>query len=126
MKMSENASMSTKIWMIILIIVCVMHLLPFAVIHLFLGDTALAIILLLVYFLNPIFVFIIGYWSGKQWRKTWYLPLAAALIFLLSSWILFTHEEILYVYYALAYLGIGMMALWLSAYSNRKGNSRQN
>lgn len=123
MKMFEHVSITEKIGIILLVIFGVMFLLPLAAIH-FPGDSSLAILLFLFYIFNPIFVFGIGYWSGKQWRKMWYVPLLAALLYLLFSWILFTYKEILFVYYAAAYLGIGLVGLWLSAVLNRKGSSR--
>ena len=85
--------------------------------HEFMGIT-----MILFFAINPIATAVINLMFGKHMKKMWWLPVLFSIIFLLSYWVVL--EEIIFdlTIYAVIYLFIGFIAMFISnaLYSRRK------
>ena len=86
----------------------IMILLPFLVVTFVKGDNGMAICFALFYAINPIFSIYIGYKADK-----WIYPFINSLLFLLGTWIFFDISEIAFVYYAIVYLLLGLITMFI-------------
>ncbi|MCH5353064.1 MAG: hypothetical protein J1E06_06330 [Acutalibacter sp.] len=92
-----------------------MIVLPWAVQAFVKGDAAIGILLLLLYVINPIYSAVLGWFSGKDLQKMWFLPILSALLFLsggishLSLWA-----------FAGTYLVIGIVVMFLSDFIRKR------
>ena len=97
----------------------VMLLLPWAAVTFAKSDAGMAVILLLFFAINPTYSIVLGIFAGKHMRVMWSLPVIAAVLFLLGTWIFFDPGEGAFVIYAGVYLVIGMVSMvfssWLGA-----------
>lgn len=97
----------------------VMLLLPWAAVTFTQSDAGMAVTLLLFFAINPIYFIILGIFAGKHMKEMWSLPVIAAALFLLGTWIFFDSGEGAFVIYAEVYLVIGIVSMlfssWLSA-----------
>lgn len=78
------------------------------------GDAGMAICFLLFYGLNPLYAGISGYICGRKGKHMWMSPVLAALLFLAGSWMFFDAGELVFLIYALVYLGLGLLAMTVS------------
>ncbi len=62
----------------------VMFLLPFIAVTFVKGDSGMAVCFLLFYAVNPIYSVIVGFFTGKNIRKMWSLPIFSSILFLLG------------------------------------------
>lgn len=100
----------------------VMLLLPWAAVTFAPGDAGMAIALLLFFAIDPIYSIILGIFAGKHIKEMWGLPVIAAALFLLGTWISFDPGEGAFFIYAGAYLVIGIVSMMFSSRrSARKG-----
>lgn len=97
------------------IIACVMFILPWLAVNFARGDAGMAISFVLFYAINPMFSIAIGIFSGKAFKKSWYLPLVVAATFLLSVWVLFELGEPVFILYAAVYLALGVLSMFITA-----------
>lgn len=104
-------------WLAITIVV--MLLLPFAVVRLASECSGMALCMILFFIINPMYSAILGYRCGKDVRRMWNLPLVSAIAFLAGTWIFFDIHELWFIAYAVVYLIIGYVALFISKYLNR-------
>lgn len=95
--------------------VAFMIVLPWAVQAFVRGDASIGILLLLLYVVDPIYSAVLGWFSGKDLRKMWFLPILSALLFLsggvrhLTIWA-----------FAGAYLVIGIVVMFLSDFIRKR------
>ncbi len=101
-----------------LFIAIVMMLAPFLVVT-FAGSAGMLLCLILFFVLNPIFSVFIGIWSGKNVKRSWYMPLVNAATFLFSAWLLFDMGELAFVWYACFYLALGYVVMGVTAFVYR-------
>ena len=83
-----------------------MILLPFLAVTFVKGDNGMAICFVLFYAINPLFSIYIGYSTDK-----WIYPIVNSLLFLMGTWIFFDMGEIAFIYYAIVYLLLGLIAM---------------
>lgn len=102
------------------ITIAVMLLLPFAVVRLASECSGMALCMILFFIINPMYSAILGYRCGKDVRRMWNLPLVSAIAFLAGTWIFFDIHELWFIAYAVVYLIIGYVALFISKYLNRR------
>ncbi len=77
--------------------------------------------LLLYLFIEPLFALFIGIFAGREMKKNWYLPPAAAVLSVLGSWLIFEMGESAFLLYAGGYLVLGVIAMLVTfALGNRK------
>lgn len=85
-----------------------MILLPFLAVTFVKGDNGMAICFVLFYAINPLFSIYIGYSTDK-----WIYPIVNSLLFLMGTWIFFDMGEIAFVYYAIVYLILGLITMFI-------------
>lgn len=86
----------------------IMILLPFLVVTFVKGDNGMAICFILFYATNPLFSIYLGYKADK-----WIYPVVNSLLFLVGTWIFFDIGEIAFVYYAMVYLILGLITMFI-------------
>lgn len=86
----------------------IMILLPFLVVTFVKGDNGMAICFILFYAINPLFSIYLGYKADK-----WIYPVVNSLLFLVGTWIFFDIGEIAFVYYAMVYLILGLITMFI-------------
>lgn len=79
------------------------------------GDGGMAMCLILFFAVNPVFSVFMGLDSGKNLKAQWCLPIVSAVLFLVGTWIFFDMGETAFITYAFMYLGLGAVAMVLSA-----------
>lgn len=92
----------------ILLSVLIMILLPFLAVTFVKGDNGMAICFVLFYAINPLFSIYIGYSTDK-----WIYPIVNSLLFLVGTWIFFDMGEIAFIYYAIVYLLLGLITMFI-------------
>lgn len=110
--MKKNIIISAVLSVITLI------LLPLAVVFLLGGLDALGILLLFLFFLNPIVAIVIGILSGSN-KVQWYLPMINAAMFLIAESVIIGFD-ISYVIAAAIYAGLGLAAAYITASVKKK------
>lgn len=85
-----------------------MILLPFLAVTFVKGDNGMAVVFILFYAINPLFSIYIGYSTDK-----WIYPIVNSLLFLVGTWIFFDMGEIAFIYYAIVYLLLGLITMFI-------------
>lgn len=86
----------------------------------FAGDGGMAVCFLLFYAVNPIFSAVCGAYAGKNIKRLWTLPIVVAGLFLVGAWLLFEMGEKAFLLYSGCYLIIGVAAMLISSFVNKK------
>lgn len=86
----------------------------------FAGSAGMAVCLLLFFAVNPLFSAVCGVFAGKNIKRLWFLPVLNAGLFLAGAWIFFDMGEPAFILYFSCYLLIGIIAMLISAFFNRK------
>ena len=94
----------------------VMLLLPWAAVTFVQSDAGMAVTLLLFFAINPAFSIVSRIFAGKSMKEMWYLPVIAALLFLLGTWAFFDPGEGAFAIYVVVYLVIGMASMLVSSW----------
>ncbi len=84
------------------------------------SDSAMAVCFLLFFAVNPICSIMTGLFAGKDRAGRWYLPIAAAALFLLGVWAFFDMGEPAFLTYAAVYLCLGVGAMFLAEIVGKK------
>ena len=97
---------------LVIITVVVMIVLPWVIV---VGAKAeaMGLIFLLFYAVYPLYSVFIGWRAGKDIKKRWYLPILSAGLFLLGAVLIFTPEEMMFYKFALVYLVIGILVMFI-------------
>ncbi len=96
----------------ILITILYMFFLPWVIVS---STNSLAFVFVLLYIANPFFSIYLGYISGMQTKKMWFIPILSAVFFILGVLVLFDSSEIKYFYYyAIGYLITGLLSMFFS------------
>ena len=74
----------------------------------------MALCMMLFLAIYPICSIALGVLAGLNIRKSWHLPLAAAVAFLSGAWILIDMGELQFIIYAVAYLSLGVIAMLIT------------
>lgn len=88
-----------------------MIVLPFLTVK-FAGINGMAICFILFYAINPIFCLLCGIYAGRRW----YIPVVNAVLFLVGVCLFFTINEPAFLWYSIAYLLIGYVAMFVKKY----------
>ena len=99
---------------IILMIICPWLTVEFA------GSAGMAICFVLFFAVNPLFSVMCGAFAGKNIKQLWVLPIITAGLFLAGSWLFFEMGEIAFLVYCGCYLIIGIIAMLISAFMNKR------
>lgn len=86
----------------------------------FAGSAGMAVCFILFFAVNPLFSVVCGAFAGKNIRQLWALPIITAGSFLAGVWLFFEMGEPAFLLYGGCYLMIGMIAMLISAFMNRR------
>lgn len=86
----------------------------------FAGSAGMAVCFILVFAVNPLFSAVCGVFAGKNIQQLWALPIITAGLFLAGAWLFFEVEETAFLLYCGCYLMIGIIAMLISAFVNKK------
>lgn len=95
----------------ILVMILVMFGLPGAAVAFAPGDAGMAIAFILFFGLNPAESMFVGIYSGMDLKHRWYLPPVNGALFLLGVWTVFDWGNPDFYGYAIAYLGVALVAM---------------
>ena len=86
----------------------------------FAGSAGMAICLLLFFAINPLYAVFSGVFAGKNLKQLWALPVITAGLFLAGAWLFFEIGETAFLLYCGCYLIIGIIAMLISAFVNKR------
>ena len=86
----------------------------------FAGSAGMAICFILFFAVNPLFSVMCGAFAGKNIKQLWVLPILTAGLFLAGAWLFFEMGEIAFLVYCGCYLIIGIIAMLISAFMNKR------
>ena len=86
----------------------------------FAGSAGMAVCIILFFAVNPLFSVVCGAFAGKNIRQLWALPIITAGSFLAGVWLFFEMGEPAFLLYGGCYLMIGMIAMLVSAFMNKR------
>ena len=89
----------------------VMVMLPWVAVRTVRSDAGFAVILLLLFAVDPVYCICSGIWAGKDPGKRWAAPVLSAALFLAGTWLCFEPGEPAFVTYAVFYLLFGLAAM---------------
>lgn len=98
----------------------IMLALPWLAVTFVKGDGGMAACFLLFFAVNPIYSLVIGFFSGKDMRHLWSLPVISAALFVVGTWVFFDMGEMAFILYAAVYLVLGMAAMLISMLIRKK------
>lgn len=116
--MKKDIAKESVIWLAVSI--AVMFALPFAVARLASECSGMALCMILFFIVNPIYSAILGFRCGRNIRQMWNLPLVSSIAFLAGTWLFFDIKEVWFIIYALVYLIIGLTAMGISNYLQKR------
>lgn len=100
----------------------VMLLLPCAAVTFVQSRAGMAVTLLLLFVIDPIYAIIMGAIAGRNSKELWSLPVISAILFLAGAWTFFDFGEEAFVIYAGVYLAIGLAAMFVTLWIYRRKN----
>lgn len=118
---SENYKIMRKrivLWAVVSAVI--MLVLPWLAVTFVKGDAGMAVCFLLFYAVNPIYSLITGAFAGKHIKRLCSLPFILSVLYLLGVWIFFDMGEIAFIIYAVIYLILGILAMLISMFIERK------
>ena len=86
----------------------------------FAGSAGMAICFILFFAVNPLFSVMCGAFAGKNIKQLWVLPILTAGLFLAGAWLFFEMGEIAFLVYCGCYLIIGIIAMLISGFVNKR------
>ena len=98
----------------------IMLVLPWLAVTFVKGDAGMAVCFLLFYAINPIYSVIIGTFAGKNIKRLCSLPFISSILYLLGVLIFFDMGEIAFIMYAVIYFILGIVAMLVSMFIERK------
>ena len=85
----------------------------------FFGPLVNFICFILFYLGNPIYALLAGVYAGKDRKDLWIVPIITAVLFLAGAWSIFDKNETVFVLYALIYLLLGIVAMFVSGFKKK-------
>ena len=86
----------------------------------FAGSAGMAVCFILFFAVNPLFSMVCGVFAGKDIKRLWPLPIITAGLFLIGTWLFFEMGETAFLLYCGCYLMIGIVAMLISAFVNKR------
>ena len=86
----------------------------------FAGSAGMAVCFILFFAANPLFSAMCGAFAGKHIRQNWFLPVISAGLFLAGTWLFFDMGEPAFLLYGGVYLAIGLAAMLLRSFFERR------
>lgn len=86
----------------------------------FAGSAGMAICFLLFFVINPLYAAVCGAFAGRNIKQLWALPVITSVLFLAGSWLFFEMGENVFWLYCGCYLIIGVIAMLISFFINKR------
>lgn len=112
--------MKKKFIILLAISIIIMLLLPYLAATFISSDAGMAVCFLLFFAVNPIYSVVIGAFAGKYIKQLWSMPIIAAILFLLGTWIFFDMGESAFILYSIIYLILGIISMLISMFICKK------
>ena len=112
--------MKKKIIISFIAMLAVLFILPVIFIKTAEPHEFMGIIMLLFLGVNPIATAIINSMIGKDIRKMWWMPVLFSIVFLLAYWIVLKEIILDLMFYAVSYLIIGLLFMFISMFVAKK------
>lgn len=116
----EEIILAKKNGICILILVLIMLLFPWGAVTFIKGDGGMAACFLLFFLVNPITAVVVGIFSGRNMKSSWFQSLLLSALFLLGTWVFFDMRELAFILYAVVYLVLGFLAMLITSFLARK------
>lgn len=97
-----------------------MLLLPWMAVTFAKGYNGMAICFILFFAVNPMYSVVMGSFAGENSKQLWYLPVISTALFLLGAWIFFDMGETAFISYAIIYLALGVLSMFISMVVHKK------
>lgn len=85
------------------------------------ADHGMAVMLLLFFAVNPMAAIAIGIFAGRNVSSAWFQPLLLAVFFVLGAWSFWGMGRKDFSFYAIIYLALGYISMFLSSIAVKKG-----
>ena len=118
--MERDNVMKKKFIVWLAISAIIMLILPLLAVTFVKNDAGMAVCFILFFAINPIYSMIIGFFAGKDFKNLWILPAISAILFLAGAWVFFDMGESAFIMYAVIYLILGIGAMLISMFINKK------
>lgn len=116
----EEIILAKKNGICILILILIMLLFPWGAVTFIKGDGGMAACFLLFFLVNPITAVVVGIFSGRNMKSSWFQSLLLSALFLLGTWVFFDMRELAFILYAVVYLVLGFLAMLITSFLARK------
>ena len=109
-----------KIIIAVTIMFLVLTIIPFIFINLSQPHEFMGVMMLLFFVVNPIATATINSMIGNDVKKLWWMPILFCIMFLLSYWLILKEIILDLTIYAIGYLVIGFIFMFISKFISRK------
>ena len=107
-----------KILYSMLSIIIIMVLLPVIAVFTVRSDMGMAVMIILLFTVNPLFSVMLGIIAGGDFKRMWYIPFLSSVVFLAGVWCIFdTNMD--FLVYAVIYFAAGYISAFLTMYVNK-------
>lgn len=109
-----------KITIAVISMFFVLTIIPFIFINLAQPYEFMGVMILLFFVVNPIAAVIINSMIGNDVKKLWWIPIFFCIMFLVSYWLILKEIILDLTVYAISYLVIGFIFMFVSKFVARK------
>ena len=109
-----------KLTIIVITIIFILVITPLLFIKLAQPHDFMGTMILLFFIINPVLAIFVNSMVGKDVNKLWSLPLIFSIVFLVSYWFVLKEIILDLVVYALMYLIIGIIVMFISFFVSKK------
>lgn len=109
-----------KLTIIVITIIFILVITPLLFIKLAQPHEFMGTMILLFFIINPVLAIFVNSMVGKDVNKLWSLPLIFSIVFLVSYWFVLKEIILDLVVYALMYLIIGIIVMFISFFVSKK------
>lgn len=113
--------MKKKLLISIFVILVILLIIPLLAVNFAEGHDGMGIMMILFFVINPITTACLNFMVNNEIKKMWWLPVLFSILFLLTSWLVL--KQVIYelIIYAVIYLFIGFIAMFIAnALHNRR------
>lgn len=100
--------------------ILVMLVLPWLAANFVNANEGMAVLFILFFIVNPIYVIAAGAFAGKNIKSFWYLPVITSVLFLIGISVMYQAFDSAFIMYAVVYLCLGMISAMISRLLRKK------
>lgn len=112
--------MKNKLLISILTMFIVLLILPLSVVNSVEAKNGMGLMMIFFFAINPITTICLNLMINKDIKKMWCIPILFSFIFLLSYWIVLKEVITDLIIYAVIYLVLGVITMFLSYFLNNR------